>query len=161
MTKRPSRAARIATAALIAATLAVGASACSFATADVTSPAAGVNASSDGVHVMNVLLVDSGHKASLIASVVSSQDDTLVSVSGTPITVTGSQGQPFATVQVNRGLAANQLVNLDSAGITLSSPDLVDGLTAQVTFTFSNAGEITVDAPVTSASNPVYSSAAG
>lgn len=159
MTKRPSRVARITTAALIAATLTLGASACSFATLAVTGPAAGVNATSGHVRVLNVLLVDSGSSAHLVASVFTSTDDTLVSVSGAPIKVDGSAGQPFGTVQVNRGLTAGQTVNLDKAGISLRSPDLVDGLTAAVTFTFSHAGTVTVVAPVTSSSNPVYSSA--
>ena len=159
MTKRPPRVARIATAAVIAAALTISASACSFATLNVAGPAAGVNATSGGAHVMNVVLVDSGSSASLVASVYSRTDDTLVSVSGAPITVGGSQGQPFGTVQVNRGITAGQVVNLDKAGISLSSPALVDGLTADVTFTFSHAGVITVVAPITSSSNPVYSSA--
>ncbi len=141
MTKLPPRVARIATAALIAGhrSPSVPRRARSRRLA-VTGPAAGVNATSDDVHVLNVMLVDSGSSALAGRLGVASQDDTLVSVSGVPIKADGSAGQPFGTVQVNRGLTAGQTVNLDKAGISLRSPDLVDGLTAAVTFTFSHAG---------------------
>jgi len=156
MTKRTTRVARIAIAALFAGSLALATSACSFATLDPNHPAAGVNASAGGVQVMNVVLVASGTKARLIASVLSAQDDTLVSVSGAPVKIDGSQGKPFTTVQVNRGLSADVLTKLDDSGITLSSPDLGAGQTANVTFTFSKSGDITVQAPITSPSNPDY-----
>jgi len=157
MTKRTTRVARTAIAAVAAGSLALGVASCSFATLDPNSPAAGVATSADGVQVMNVILVESGKQARLVASVLTAEDDTLVSVSGNPIKLDGSQGQPFSTVQVNRGLSANQLVTLDSSGITLSSADLADGESAEVTFTFAKAGEVTVEAPVTSSSNPDYS----
>ena len=161
MTKRTTRVARTAIAALFAGSLALGTSACSFSTLDPNTPAAGVDASADGIQVMNVVVVDSGTQGKLIASVLSAQDDTLVSVSGNPVKIDGSQGQPFPTVQVNRGLTAGQLANLDNAGITLSSPDLATAETVQVTFTFAQGGDITVQAPVTSSSNPDYTPSAG
>ena len=157
MTKRTARVARIGIAVLFAGSLALGTSACTFATLDPNTPGTGAFASAAGVQVMNVVLLGSGGtSAKLVVSILSADDDTLVSVSGNPITYDGTQGQPFAAVQVNRGIRADTLANLDGAGITLTSPDLAKSVSAQVTFTFSKAGDITVQAPVASKDNPTY-----
>lgn len=149
---------RLVAAVLLATTLPFALSACSFATLDENNPGAGANAVVGQTHVMNVVLVKSDDGARLIASVLSPTDDTLVSVSGAPLADDGTAEEPFAPVRTGIQLTANQLVNLDSAAISLTSPDLASSVNARVTFTFSKAGAITVTAPITYSGNPAYQS---
>lgn len=151
-----NRAARIATAATFAVAITLGTSACSFATLDGVTPGAGSNTQAHGIEVMNVVLVGNGNKARLIASVQTSQDDTLVSVGGAPKSADGSDATPYQSVQVNLPTPASTLVVLDPKGYTLTSPDSKPGLTADVTFTFAKEGTVTIPAVITGQANPDY-----
>lgn len=157
MPKSPSRAARIAMAATAVVALGLGTTACSFATLDDVAPGQGVNTSSSGVHVMNVVLLGKGSDAQVVASVQTPTDDTLVSVGGTPLNADGSAATAYTTATVNVSTPANTLVNLDSKNLTMGSSASKPGLTAQVTFTFQKAGAITVTAPIMDPDDPVYS----
>lgn len=156
MTKRPSRVARVTLAAALGVAMAVGTTACSFSSLDHNVPGTGVTGAVGQAMVQNVVLVGEGTGARLVASALSSNADTLVSISGAPIKADGSVGKTFGTVAVNVAIPANSLVNLDSKNLHVSSPNLVVGLTANVTFNFAKAGAVTVVAPIASASNPVY-----
>ncbi len=142
--------------ALLIAAAAAATSACSFASLDEAPPGAGANAVVGDVHVLNVVLVGSQGSARLVASVITPTNDTLVSITGAPIKHDGTNGQPFATTRATVPTPAGQLVNLDSRNITVKSPDIAQSVNATLTFTFSDAGPVTLTAPITYTSNPDY-----
>lgn len=153
------RAARIATAATFAVAVTLGTTACSFATLDGVTPGAGANAQDSGAKVLNVVLVGSGTKARVIASVQTQKADTLVSIGGVPQAPDGTDGTPYTTLTTNLATPAQELVVLDPKHYTLTSPDSVPGSTAKLTFTFAQSGAITVSTTITGAGNPDYTTA--
>ncbi len=123
-------------------------------------PAEGVNAQVGTVKVRNLVLVsDASGKGYVSASLVSSANDTLVKVSGTPTLLNGSAGVPLT---VSGGtpvpLSANKLAVLTEPTATLqvSSPDLKPGLLASVTLEFASGSHQTIQTPVLSVKDPIY-----
>jgi hypothetical protein len=111
------------------------------------------------VHVRNLLLISWEPGAGVVsASIVTDGRDALTSVSGTPIKVDGTQGAPFTATIGNTVSIANgaQVVLTDQAPITVTSPDLMAGLDADVTLAFQNAGEVTLRVPVVDGNEPQY-----
>lgn len=111
------------------------------------------------VHVRNLLLISWEPGEGVVsASIVTDGRDALTSVSGTPIKVDGSQGAPFTATIGNTVSIANgaQVVLTDQAPITVTSPDLMAGLDAEVTLAFQNAGEVTLRVPVVDGNEPQY-----
>ena len=102
-------------------------------------PAEGVNAQVGTVKVRNLVLVsDASGKGYVSASLVSSANDTLVKVSGTPTLLNGSAGVPLT---VSGGtpvpLSANKLAGKDTLAITVCGHEDQTMVTAQ----FDNLGK--------------------
>ncbi|MBA3529652.1 MAG: hypothetical protein H0T91_10175 [Propionibacteriaceae bacterium] len=122
-------------------------------------PAEGVNLDVGAVNIRNLLvLTRTEGQGFLSASLLSSDRDALVAVSGTPIKADGSEGAAFkATVPDPVALGNGQLVVLTQRNlITISSADLKPGLTARLVLQFSTAGEATVLVPIVDANQPEY-----
>jgi hypothetical protein len=131
-------------------------------------PAEGVNVDvgdpynlDTAVHVRNLLIISKQPGSGILsASMVTNGRDQLTEVSGFAIKSDGSQGAPLAVDLANRVSIANgaMVVLTDQGSISVTSPDLAPGLTASMTLTFANAGEVTVLVPVVDGNEPQYGS---
>lgn len=137
-----------------------GLSACGFnaQTLQPYNPAEGVNADQATVKARNILLVvnlqGSGYLAGAFSSTV---DDTFTGASGTAIKADGSPGAALAFSAASIPLPATRLTNLlDSRAVTVTSPDLKPGLSANVTLRFAKAGSITLIVPAVDATSEQY-----
>ena len=111
------------------------------------------------VHVRNLLIISKAPGSGVLsASLVTDGRDELTEVTGYAIKVDGSEGAPLTVTLANTVSIANgaQIVLTDQAPIAVTSPDLAPGLTASVTLTFANAGEVTVVVPVVDGNEPQY-----
>lgn len=122
-------------------------------------PADGVNFDVGQVKVRNLMILSRAPgEGYLSATLVASEADALVGVSGTAITVDGSDGTPItATLPAPIALEPGRAVVLtDQTLIVLRSADLKAGLTASLTLQFRTAGETTVRVPVVDGNQPDY-----
>lgn len=113
------------------------------------------------VHVRNLLIISKEAGSGVLsASLVTDGRDQLTGVTGYAIKSDGSQGAPLTVTLGNSVSIANraQIVLTDQAPIGVRSADLAPGLTASMTLTFANAGEVTVIVPVVDGNEPQYAS---
>ena len=152
---------RAALAMLLTLGVALTASACGMGvqTNRPYTPAEGVNFEVGTVQVRSLMILskETG-EGILVASLVSSAADSLVGASGTPIKPDSSPGAPFtAKIPAPIELKPNVLLVLtDLPLITMTSPDLVPGLTSNLVLRFSKSGELNVTVPVVTAEQPDY-----
>lgn len=107
----------------------------------------------------NLLLVTTGKTDGFIAgTLVSPQQDKLVEVAGNPFHDGEGAGQPFDSARPNVTLPKYKMVNLLDSNLTVSSPDLMAGYTAELTLTFEKAGQIKVTVPVVDGDKADYES---
>ena len=128
-------------------------------------PAEGVNAdvgaAGKAVQVRNLMILSREDGTGyLSASIVAQDRDAMTAVAGYPYKLDGTEGTPFTVALPNPvGLSEDVLVVLtDRELIDLKSPELVVGADAQVTLTFSSAGELTLRVPIVDADQPDYAS---
>lgn len=160
--RRPGRLPRALATAACAAGLLLGASGCGFEaqTLQPYTPAEGVNidvATEPGigpvVMVRGLMIIsDTDGQGFLSAALVVERSDTLVDVSGVPIGPDGAQGPPL-TVTVPDGLtlepAEGAVVLVDDRTVvTVEGEGLVAGLTAELTLSFAEAGDVTLIVPI-------------
>ncbi len=126
-------------------------------------PAEGVNAdvgpANQAVQVRNLMILSREDGTGyLSASLIAQERDAMTGVAGYPFTLDQTQGTPFTVTLPNPvGLSENALVVLtDRELIELKSPELVVGADAELTLTFSTAGELTIRVPVVDADQPDY-----
>ena len=126
-------------------------------------PAEGVNfnvgPTGTWVQVRNLMILSREDGVGYVsASMVAEERDALTAVAGHPFKVDGSEGAAFETTMPNPvGLTPGVLVVLtDRELIEVKSPDLIMGGAAELTLTFSTAGEHTVRVPVVDADQPDY-----
>lgn len=132
-----------------------------FQTLQPYTPGQGVNHDIGSVKIRNLLVIaDNSGQGVISASMVSASDDSLTAVAGTPLSPSGAPGSALVVTATGIPLAMtpNTLVVLTEGPtrLAVSSPDLKPGLLAQVTLTFSKAGQITLVAPVVSSSEPQF-----
>jgi hypothetical protein len=152
----------------LALLLAVGACGNDAQTLRPYTPAEGVNVDvgdpadyNSVVHVRNLLIISREPGSGILsASIVTNDRDQLTGVTGFTIKSDGSQGTPLTVNLTNTVSIANgaQVVLTDQTPIRVTSPDLEPGLTASMTLTFANAGEVTVLVPVVDGNEPQYAS---
>ncbi|GAA3717616.1 hypothetical protein GCM10022204_41920 [Microlunatus aurantiacus] len=128
-------------------------------------PAEGVNADAGpagkAVQVRNLMILSREDGTGyLSASIVAQDRDAMTAVSGHPFALDGTAGTPFTvTLPDPVGLSEDALVVLtDRSLIELKSPELVVGTDAELTLTFSTAGELTIRVPIVDADQPDYAS---
>ena len=111
------------------------------------------------VSVRNLLIVSKAAGDGIVsASLVTDGQDQLTGITGVPIKADGTDGAPFTATLPNPVVLANgqQVVLTDGAPIMVKSADIVPGLSASLTLTFQNAGEVTVKVPVVDGNEPQY-----
>ena len=148
--------------------LAVGACGTDAQTLQPYTPGEGVNVDvgnpadpQNVVAVRNLLIISKEPGSGVLsASLVTDGRDQLTEVSGYAIKPDGSQGAPLTVTLTNTVSIANgaQVVLTDQTPIGVRSPDLLAGLTANMTLTFANAGETTLIVPVVDGTQPQYAS---
>jgi len=113
------------------------------------------------VHVRNLLVISKTEGTGVIsATMVTNDRDQLTALSGAPIKVDGSQGAPFTAKLPNTVALANraQVVLTSGQPITVTSPDIVPGLTATLTLAFKNPGTVSTTVPVADGNEGQYTS---
>ena len=160
-----ARAPRTLVATLLGTTLLLLMSACGMnaQTAQPYTPAEGVNANvgptGQWVQVRNLMILSREDGTGyLSASIVAQERDAMIAVAGSPFKPDGTAGTPFTvTLPDPVGLSPDVLVILtDRPLIELKSPDLIVGADAEVTLTFSTAGDLTIRVPIVDADQPDY-----
>ena len=126
----------------------------------VYNPSAGVDDRSGEVNVLNALVVSGSSGSGTVVATLVNEDqvkaDKLTSVAGA-----GTDTALKVTPGGPTDIPAAGLLNLASRGrIFVQGSVVVPGGYTEVTFSFANAKAITVDAPVVTASNPVYAGVA-
>jgi hypothetical protein len=128
-------------------------------------PAEGVNAdvgaAGKAVQVRNLMILSREDGTGyLSASLIAQDRDAMTAVAGHPFAPDQTQGTPFTvTLPDPVGLSEDTLVVLtDRQLIELKSPELVVGADAELTLTFSTAGELTIRVPIVDADQPDYAS---
>lgn len=152
----------LAAAAVLGAALTLSGCGLNVQTLQAYTPAHGVNIDQGTIKVRNLLIV-AGQDGSgvLSASIVSSEPDSLVSVSGVAHRPDGTDASALtaslaAPVELKPG--AMTVLTTPAPAITVSSPDLKPGLTAQMTLTFASGQQATSLVPVLSSEDPIYAS---
>ena len=160
-----ARAPRTLVATLLGTALLLLLSACGMdaQTAQPYTPAEGVNANvgpaGEAVQVRNLMILSREDGTGyLSASIVAQERDAMTAVAGKPFTPDGTAGTPFTvTLPDPVGLSPDVLVVLtDRPLIELKSPELIVGADAEVTLTFSTAGDLTIRVPIVDADQPDY-----
>lgn len=160
-----TRAHRSLVATLLALALLAFAPACGMdvQTMQPYTPAEGVNANvgpdAAPVQVRNLMILSREDGVGYVsASIVAQERDALTAVAGNPYKADGTAGTAFQTTLPNPvGLAPGALVVLTERElIEVRSPDLILGGDAQLTLTFSTAGDLTIRVPVVDADQPDY-----
>jgi hypothetical protein len=159
-----SRSVRLAAMLLVTIAVAITAGCGTYAqTLSPYTPSEGVNADvggKNGVRVRNLLILSRAAGEGVLSGTLLSYDrDSLTSVTGKAYKADGSEGAAItASISQQISLGNGSLIVLtDRPPITLKSPDLKAGLTAQLTLQFSTAGQVTVNVPVVDASQGPYS----
>ena len=99
------------------------------------------------MHVRNLLIISKAPGEGIVsASLVTDGRDQLTGVTGVPIKADGSEGAPFtATLSNTVSHRQRRSRRADRQRPDhRQQPDLAAGLTARLTLTFANAGEVTV-----------------
>jgi hypothetical protein len=149
--------------AVLATVLLLCAAACGFdvQTNRPYTPAQGVNdnVGDPVVQVRNLMVLSRENGIGYLSATLTAADrDALVTVAGKPVKADYSDGTPFqVTLPDPVGLAPGAVVILTQRPlIQLKSADLVVGIEAEVTLTFSNAGTLTRRVPVVNADEQPY-----
>jgi hypothetical protein len=155
-----SRLSRAAVAVLLSLGLVLTASACGMnvQTLNPYTPAEGVNFDVGSVNVRNVMVLSrTPGEGYLSASMISTQRDTLQSVSGVAMKADGTEGSPL-TISLSQPVVVggSMVVLTNGPLITVRGADLEEGLVAKLLFRFATAGEVTTNAPVVDADQPAY-----
>jgi hypothetical protein len=153
---RPSLRARLGSHLMLAVVLCLTLGACGFnvQTAQVYTPADGVNAEIGGVKVRNLMILSESEgsgflSASLLSEV---QRDSLTDVQGTAQTPEGPAAQPLS-IEVGSPIVLppdDLIVLTEGAPIRVSGQELKPGLTADLELTFAEAGTLAITVPVVS-----------
>ena len=123
-------------------------------------PSDGTNADiGDGgaIKIRNLVLISrTAGEGVVSATLIGNTEDSLNSVSITPIKADGSSGSavtatPAAPLQLGGG---SLIVLTNVAPLSVTSPDLLAGLTAKVTMDFAKAGPTTLNCPVVDGTIP-------
>lgn len=118
-----------------------------------------VNGSTVPLKLGNLLVVNTGEGEGFVAgTIVSPVTDTLIEIGGAPLMSIDEPGQPFDTTRTDLALPANTMTNLLQENVTVASPDLVVGHTAELTLSFAKAGQVTLAVPVVDGDKPDYRS---
>lgn len=148
---------------LLALGLSITGTACGFdvQTNRPYTPAQGVNDNigDPPVLIRNLMVLSRENGVGYLSATLTASDrDALTRVAGKPIKADYADGAPFTVTQPGPvELSAGQLVILTQRPlIELRSADLVVGLEAEVTLTFSNAGELKRRLPVVDADEQPY-----
>ena len=160
-----ARAPRTLVATLLSTALLLLVSACGMdaQTLQPYTPAEGVNAdvgpTGEGVQVRNLMILSREDGSGYVsASIVAQERDALTAVAGHPFTPEDAEGAAFeVTLPDPVGLTPGALVVLtDPPLVEVTSPDLIVGGDAELTLTFSTAGDLTIRVPVVDANQPDY-----
>ncbi len=133
-------------------------------------PAAGVNNGPNAANlnpgddrlviVRNLLIVETAKGTGFLSGSLIARNEpvSLRDVTGAPVVADGSPGTPFVVSGGTRlDIPANQIVVLtDKPAITLRSPNLVAGFTADVVLTFDKGDPVRLRVPVYSNTNPDF-----
>ena len=123
-------------------------------------PADGVNLDVGSVHVRNLMVLSKADgEGFLSASMGSTEQDALVSASGTVIKPDGSNGGELTVTfpdPIALGNGNNVVLTDKPAFITVKGEGLTPGNTVDLTLKFSTAGESTLRVPVIDANHPYY-----
>jgi hypothetical protein len=123
-------------------------------------PSEGVNLSIGSVQIRNLMVLSKGQNEGFVSATMSStEDESLVAVSGTIIKSDGSNGGALtATIPAPVSLTPGiPVVLTDSpAFVTVKGDGLTPGLTVNLTMEFRSAGRATLLVPVVDASHPYY-----
>ncbi|HEY5978132.1 MAG TPA: hypothetical protein VIT41_00735 [Microlunatus sp.] len=126
-------------------------------------PAEGVNANvgpaDQLVQVRNLMILSREDGTGFLSgSIVAQERDAMTAVAGQPFKLDGSAGTPFTvTLPDPVGLTPGVLVVLTERElIEMKSPELMVGGDAEVTLTFSNAGDLNIRVPIVDADQPDY-----
>ena len=151
---RPFRRARLGSRLLQAVVLCLTLAACGFnvQTAQVYTPADGVNAQIGGVKVRNLMILsESDGSGFLSGSLLSeAQRDSLTGVKGTAHTPEGPAAQPLS-IELGSPVVlqpGDLVVLTESAPVEVSGQDLEPGLTADLELTFAEAGTLAITVPI-------------
>ena len=118
-----------------------------------------IDGSTVPLKIGNLLVVTTGDTEGFIAgTLVSPQQDKLVEVAGNPLHDGEGAGQPFDSLRPDVTLPTGRMVNLLDSNLTVSSPDLEAGHTAELTLTFEKAGQVKVKVPVVDGEKADYES---
>ena len=148
---------RTAAAALaLAGVVALGGCTSTF-TAQPFTPGIGTNVDAGPVKVRALVLVLDGDTAQLTGSIVGNESDTLVSITGNAQDASFTNQGDLTFPDARIALSPNKLTSLTDKKLTATSADLVEGLTAEIVFTFEKAGTATVQVPVVSSDHNDYS----
>lgn len=152
--------------AAVAAALVLGVAGCStpqtlipYNQAEGVTMSEPVDGSTVPLKVGNLLVITTGETEGFIAgTLVSPQQDKLVEVAGNPFHDGEGAGQPFDSAKPDVALPQGRMVDLLDSNLTVSSPDLKAGYTAELTLTFEKAGQIKLTVPVVDGDKPDYES---
>ncbi len=153
-----ARLGRAIAAGVLCATAVFGVAGCQFASLTEYPPANGINATSNGVMVRNIVVVETAPgEGVLLGAIVTDNDESLGSLDGVTHTPTGDDASALQfTMPASLDLPRKTVVSLADKGITVTSPDLRAGLTVTVDLTFRDAGTISVTVPVMSSESAEY-----
>lgn len=153
-----ARLGRAIAAGVLCATAVFGVAGCQFASLTEYEPGNGISATSNGVMVRNIVVVETAPgEGILLGAIVTDNDESLRSLEGTAHTPNGDDaGALQFTMPASLELPRKTLVTLAHEGIAVTSPDLRAGLTVTVDLTFRDAGTISVTVPVMSSDAAEY-----
>ncbi len=144
-----ARGARVAAAACLGLTIAL--TGCvNHETSTPYQPAAGVQTNAAGMQVRNLMFVsDGGTSAKLQGTLISAQDDTLKSITGTSLNSDNSEKSPLSLAIKDVAMKQGQPVNLAAQKVVASG--VTAGGMTKLTLTFAKAEQITMMVPVVDA----------
>lgn len=158
---RGTQRARIAS--VIGLVLCLGLAGCGFdaQTQQPDTPGQGVNADAGTVKLRDIVIVSTDEGSGRVAGALAApEEDQLASVTGFPLKADGSHGEPFSSTVTTLTIPAGGLLDLTfgSGGVTLRSPDLTPGYSAELTFRFRSGEHTTLRTVVVDTGHPAYAS---
>jgi hypothetical protein len=158
-----SRTVRLAAVMLVTVSVAIT-TACGMSpqTSRPYTPGEGINVdvgNYQGVKIRNLLIISRTEgEGYLSGTLVSQERNSLTAVSGKAFKADGTEGAPITATIPQQITLGNGLVVVltNDQLITLKSPDLKAGLTAQLTLEFNPAGQANVIVPVVDGNEPPY-----
>lgn len=153
-----ARLGRAIAAGVLCATAVFGVAGCQFASLTEYPPANGISATSNGVMVRNLVVVETAPGEGIVlGAIITDDDETLRSLEGVAHTPNGDNaGALQFTMPGSLDLPRKTVVTLADKGIAVTSADLRAGLTVTVDLTFGTAGTISVTVPVMSSESAEY-----